>query len=159
MTPNEIGFRRILASLLDARGRASRLEFYIIYLGWGVYSGVIAAVVGQAWLRAEASGLFMVLLLVPGLIIAVLAMIRRLHDRGHSGWVLLLTYALPGVAFGLTMVAASIDNGAFAVIGFCLFYASMPVVFWLLVELFVLRGVSGSNRFGPDPLAGEMAAQ
>ncbi len=48
--------------------------------------------------------------------------VKRFHDRGRTGWFLLIAL-IP-------------------VIGFI----------WLAVELMFLKGTSGENRFGPDPL-------
>ena len=48
--------------------------------------------------------------------------IKRCHDRNRTGWFVLI---------GLIPVIGGI---------------------WLLVELGCLRGISGANRFGPDPL-------
>lgn len=49
--------------------------------------------------------------------------LKRCHDRDRSGWFLLI--------------------GLIPLIG----------ALWLLVELAFLKGTSGENRFGPDPLA------
>ena len=35
----------------------------------------------------------------------------------------------------------------------------IPIVFfWPIIEIYFLRGTKGTNRFGPDPLAGESQA-
>lgn len=49
---------------------------------------------------------------------------KRWHDRDKSGWWTLIAF--------------------------------VPVIgaIWLIVELGILRGTQGDNRFGPDPLAG-----
>lgn len=48
--------------------------------------------------------------------------VKRCHDRGRSGWFLLI---------GLIPVVGTI---------------------WLFVEILCLKGTDGENRFGPDPL-------
>jgi uncharacterized membrane protein YhaH (DUF805 family) len=156
---NDGDLRRVLASLFDVRGRLSRVGFYIVFLGWGGYSGIVTAIAGAAALRGDSVGLFMGALLAPALIVTILAMIRRLHDRGRSGWLVALVYVPSALALALIWIAASIDNGALGVVGILAFLASSVPMFWVMIEMFVLRGETGANRFGPDPLAGEMAAQ
>ena len=98
---------------------------------------------------------------------------KRLHDRDKSVWWLLVFVALPILCqipawFELpTMLSyvgdamnaaknhlpppaqpvqsplATLGNGAAAIIGI-----------WAFVELYILKGTEGPNRFGPDPLAG-----
>jgi uncharacterized membrane protein YhaH (DUF805 family) len=72
-----------------------------------------------------------VLSVVLGLVLAVpnlMLSIKRCHDRDKSGW-FMLVYFIPLLG---------------------------PL--WLLVELGCLRGTTGSNRFGPDPLSAPPAA-
>ena len=63
---------------------------------------------------------------------------KRLHDRGRTGW----WAALVVLALSLTWPA---PRGGWAV-------AAFPVMVWALVELGVLPGEQGANRFGPSPL-------
>ncbi|MGB8447906.1 MAG: DUF805 domain-containing protein, partial [Pseudolabrys sp.] len=70
--------------------------------------------------------------------------IKRLHDRNKSGWWLLVFYLLPGV----------IDNiGMYTAVQLVFHLARIALSIWALVELGFLRGPSGSNKYGPDPLA------
>ena len=64
---------------------------------------------------------------------------KRLHDRGRSGWWAAL------VLFGELLVWTA-PNGA-------RFVLALPVLLWALVELGLLPGEQGANRFGPSPLA------
>ncbi len=63
---------------------------------------------------------------------------KRLHDRGRSGW---------WAALVLVAIAAvwSHPNGFFNFLFFL-------VLVWSGVELTVLSGERGTNRFGPNPL-------
>ncbi len=63
---------------------------------------------------------------------------KRLHDRGRSGWWAAL------VLFGEVLVWTA-PNGA-------RFVLALPVLIWALVELGLLPGEQGANRFGPSPL-------
>ena len=99
---------------------------------------------------------------------------KRLHDRNKSVWWLLVFVGLPVLLeipavyefpkylayFGTVMDAAknhlpappqpqqspltTLCSGAVSIIGI-----------WAFVELYILKGTEGPNRFGPDPLAGK----
>jgi uncharacterized membrane protein YhaH (DUF805 family) len=60
--------------------------------------------------------------MLPLLLIALIVQIKRWHDRDKSGWWVLINL--------------------------------IPCIggFWALIECGFLRGTSGENRFGPDPL-------
>ena len=104
--------------------------------------------------------------LISGLVlsavgIAVLAtipiIVRRLHDRGRSGWWLVpfvvLPWCLPGAVSGLSYAGMP----AFAE-GSPLFWPITVVMLaltalsiWGFVEIGLLKGQSAANRFGPPP--------
>ena len=62
---------------------------------------------------------------------------KRLHDRGRSGW----WAALVLLAFALVWPNASGPRALFLI-----------VVVWAVIELGVMPGEEGSNRFGANPL-------
>lgn len=100
---------------------------------YGILSLIILAFIIVSWISAFAVG------------------IKRLHDRDRSGWWTLLFYSGPPVL----VLAQNSTDGALAslVLGLGAFAISV----WWLVELGFLRGTSGPNRFGPDPLKREVA--
>ncbi|QUD88623.1 DUF805 domain-containing protein [Phenylobacterium montanum] len=63
---------------------------------------------------------------------------KRLHDRGKSGWWAALILVAVGVAWPH-------PNGFFD-------FLLVLVVVWAVVELAVLPGEQGANRFGPNPM-------
>lgn len=65
--------------------------------------------------------------------------IKRLHDRGKSGWST-LTYATPGI------VSAIAPLGIFLLI-------SVAVNVWFFIELGFLKGDDGANAYGPGAVA------
>jgi uncharacterized membrane protein YhaH (DUF805 family) len=88
--------------------------------------------------------LIVLVVYIPMVISGFMVGIKRLHDRDKSGWWLLVFYVLPGL---LNMIGESLSAGwIFAL-------ASFAVSIWALIELGILRGTAGPNRFGPDPLA------
>jgi uncharacterized membrane protein YhaH (DUF805 family) len=62
---------------------------------------------------------------------------KRLHDRGKSGWWAAL------VLFAAVMVWPHPDG--------VLDFLGLIVIAWAVVELSVIPGEQGSNRFGPNP--------
>ena len=87
--------------------------------------------------------LIVLVVYIPMVISGFMVGIKRLHDRDKSGWWLLVFYVLPGL---LNMIGETLAAGwIFAL-------ASFAVSIWALIELGILRGTAGPNRFGPDPL-------
>ena len=74
---------------------------------------------------------------------------QRLHDRDRSAWWWLLF--VPGSSV-LGGAAEVVDDPGLALM---LFVAALSVSIWAIVELGVLRGSTGDNRYGPDPLSVE----
>jgi uncharacterized membrane protein YhaH (DUF805 family) len=75
------------------------------------------------------------------------AAVKRLHDRDKSGWWMLVFGALPialGAASGLMG-----DAGLVAILAAC------GVWLWGFIEFGCLKGTTGPNVYGPDPLPGE----
>jgi uncharacterized membrane protein YhaH (DUF805 family) len=85
--------------------------------------------------------LLFLVMYIPLIWIGLAVAAKRLHHRNKSAWWLLVFYVLPGV---LNYAA----GGTFA-----LAIAGLAISIWALVELGFLRGTSGPNDFGPDPLA------
>jgi len=127
-------------------GRASRSEYWysflFLFLVGLVWAGLIFSLgafdfssprgmSGLATFVMIAGGLFYLAVFIPTLAVSV----RRLHDRNMSGWWYL----------GLMVLSAVPYIGIVVSIG------------WLV--LFCLKGTSGDNRFGPDPLRGGASAE
>jgi uncharacterized membrane protein YhaH (DUF805 family) len=64
---------------------------------------------------------------------------KRLHDRGRSGW-----WAAPILVSAVAVWPH--PNGFFD-------FPFMLMVLWAFVELAVMPGEMGANRFGPNPAA------
>ncbi|WP_426613163.1 DUF805 domain-containing protein [Bradyrhizobium sp. McL0616] len=79
--------------------------------------------------------------------------IKRLHDRDRSGWWIIPFFFVPNLLFhfrGLVLWGFLPDADWFVLFDL----AIHALWLWGLIELFIAPGTSGSNRFGPDPLAG-----
>ncbi|MBR0969062.1 MULTISPECIES: DUF805 domain-containing protein [Bradyrhizobium] len=72
---------------------------------------------------------------------------KRLHDRNRSGWWMIPFFVVPGL---FDQFSDLLPNSNW-VLPFAL--AASILWLWGLVEMFCLRGTSGDNRFGADPLA------
>jgi uncharacterized membrane protein YhaH (DUF805 family) len=89
--------------------------------------------------RAIEAVISIALIAVPIMLIAV--GIKRLHDRGKSGWWLVLFYLVPG-----PLKSIGEPRGFLAAVSF-------GISLWALVELGFRRGTLGPNQYGPDPLS------
>ena len=118
---------------LSSNGRLARPPFLIAA---GVLIGVAVlyeAIAGYTlhWLTGW--------LVYPALLFSGACVLsKRLHDRGRSGWWALLIL----VAF----IAVWPQPEHFLDFMFCL------VIAWAVVELGVMGGEQGANRYGPNPL-------
>jgi uncharacterized membrane protein YhaH (DUF805 family) len=109
------------------------VAFLRLVRDYGILSLIILAFIIVSWVSAFAVG------------------IKRLHDRDRSGWWILLFYFGPAVL----VLAQNSADGALA--SLVLGLGALAISVWWLVELGFLRGTSGPNRFGPDPLKREVA--
>jgi uncharacterized membrane protein YhaH (DUF805 family) len=89
-------------------------------------------------------GILAALLFIPFLVSSLAVATKRLHDREKSAWWLLVFYLLPALLDGMANLAGD------ASLVFSL--ASLAVSIWAFVELGCLRGTTGDNQYGPDPL-------
>ncbi|MDR6627046.1 MULTISPECIES: DUF805 domain-containing protein [Caulobacter] len=118
---------------LSSNGRLARTPFLIaaaVLLGVAVLYEAIAGYTLH-WLTGW--------VVYPALLFSGACVLsKRLHDRGRSGWWALLIL----VAF----IAVWPQPEHFLDFMFCL------VIAWAVVELGVMGGEQGANRYGPNPL-------
>jgi len=119
---------------VSASGRLARTPFLIACAVL-----IAAAAIYEAWVGATLhwlTGWLVYPLLLYG---GACVLSKRLHDRGRSGWWAAL------ILFALVAVWPA-PHGVGAVI-FTL------ILLWAAIELGVMQGEDGANRFGPSPLA------
>lgn len=83
---------------------------------------------------------------------------KRSHDRNKRGWWLVVWWLLPFCLFFGGFGHDFLDDpntvrsaGNFST-GSIMMFASLPIALWGIVELGILPGTKGPNRFGDDPL-------
>lgn len=77
---------------------------------------------------------------------------KRLHDR-NKGALLALPFLISSIAFIAAAVVYGIDTTQPNMILGALATLNVLFFLWIVIELGCLKGTSGDNRYGPDPLA------
>lgn len=143
----QLMFGEWLELLFGFRGRINRAKYWLTFLIYFVALFALYIRFGLFFsFPTDPVGIILTFAIpfIPIVISSVALAIKRLHDRNKSGWWLLVFYLLPGV----------IDNiGMYTAVQLVFHLASLALSIWALVELGFLRGTSGSNKYGPDPLA------
>jgi len=146
----------LIELLIRLEGRISRAPYWI---GWLIIlAGEIALrlVFGIPFIPAPAdafavrgsSFLIDVVLLYPSIVV----MVKRLHDRDHSGWVI-GWLIVPSVVLMLTnLLGMSGDPEHAGVVESLLVIATGVIWLAFMIELGFRPGTPGENQYGPDPL-------
>lgn len=146
-----------IGDVLAFRGRLTRLGYWrwqltLVVVGAALgYAPVAVAMAGAPrWLSALAFAPFGLALLVS---VGVAA--RRLHDRGRGvGWLIVFSLApfgLAALSIWLSEGAAFIEQDWAVPAALAASLASLALSVWGFVEIGLLRGTPGPNRFGPPP--------
>lgn len=138
----------LLELFFSFSGRANRAKFWAIGLTNVTIIGVIA--IAGFMVNSVAAWAILALVILVAIVSSYAVGARRLHDRDKSAWWLLVYYILPGLISPAGTVSGS--TGLAAVLGL----VSLGLSIWAFVDLGCLKGTTGDNRFGPDPLAGRM---
>jgi uncharacterized membrane protein YhaH (DUF805 family) len=145
--------RASLSAVFSFRGRIGRGQYWlrtllcllILVLGTiGLAGfGILVNAGPSDFSTFAAVPIFMVFFLAMWVAIAV-AGVRRLHDRGKTGFWLMLYYAGP---MWVT------KNFGLDVLGIAFMVIALGIVVWSIIDLGIMRGDAGANAYGPDPLA------
>ena len=160
----------LILLLLSFRGRIPRLYWWVGTLVVGGVAGIVssgleywAEAAGQGAINPETdifepSGWFALAIFLVGAAnvwISYALSAKRLHDRDRSAWWLLPQFLL--IFLGITIAFLGLgmpeedQAGVFAVAAI-LGIPGLLLSLWLFVELGILKGTAGLNRYGPDPL-------
>ncbi len=120
--------------LFSFQGRVNRGKFWLVHVVmWVVVLVVFSAIFGSAALSSDprlafqsvgpVGGLVLFVVYVLAIWIGLAVAAKRWHDRNKSAWWILIAF--------------------------------VPLVggLWYLIECGFLKGTTGPNKFGPDPLA------
>jgi len=77
----------------------------------------------------------------------IAVMVKRIHDRNKTGW-LVLAYWVPAGLQTILFIADASDNMAASLIRLI----TIAVGIWFFIELGCMRGTVGPNRYGADPV-------
>jgi uncharacterized membrane protein YhaH (DUF805 family) len=119
--------------LFGFQGRLNRAKWWLVLVGILVVEAIVFSIMGGSIAMsadpqealANMGTLASVLILVFGILLTWVSLavgIKRFHDRNKSGWWILIAF--------------------------------VPIIggLWYLIECGFLRGTSGPNTYGPDPL-------
>jgi uncharacterized membrane protein YhaH (DUF805 family) len=139
---------RKLIDLLRFDGRLSRVDYWRAYL-WLAIVGAASWCLGLlAIIGVGGLGAVLLLPLLPVAVASLGIVVRRLHDRGRSGWWILPFTILPTiVSFGSSahFMGRQMALAALALI------ASFILSIWGFVEIGLRRGAPVGNRYGEAP--------
>lgn len=122
----------------SSTGRVARAPFLVAAAVLVALAALYEASVGPTlhWLTGW--------IVYPGLLFSAACVLsKRLHDRGRSGW-------LAGAIILALIVVWPAPTGF-------LDFAFAIVIVWATVELGVMAGEQGANRYGPNPVRATQA--
>jgi uncharacterized membrane protein YhaH (DUF805 family) len=102
------------------------------------------------------SGVFQLVVLWPGIAL----LIKRIHDRNKSGWLVWVLYGpmilalLFSIAAFIAIALGSNEIASLGIISGVLWVAVLVVAIWFFIEFGCMRGTVGSNQYGADPVPG-----
>lgn len=131
---------------LDPRGRIGRRP-YLGGLAVILFMAGIATLLGLLIPRVAIVGLSM--LAWPHLTIAI----KRLHDLGASGWMLLVPVAIAHVVVigGVVASKFATDMGEVIAVAMLILLGGILTALAFWIALGVIPGQRRDNRYGPDP--------
>ena len=119
--------------LFSFQGRVNRAKFWLVHVVmWVVLLIVFSAILGSAAMSSDpqaalqsvgaVGGIILLVVYILALWIGLAIAAKRWHDRNKSAWWILIVF--------------------------------VPVVgpFWYLIECGFLKGTTGANKYGSDPL-------
>ena len=130
-------------------GRINRAKFWAaigVFFALGIVGLIIDSVLGT---RVTVGGglqvgIVGIIISLASIYFALAVYAKRWHDRDKSGWLSAVLIVVFVVAAIVTMVAPALAT-VIAIV-------ELLVAIWFIVELGILQGTKGPNKYGPDPL-------
>ena len=131
-------------------GRVGRLYFFLGFVAFVAVMSFLISIVEDATAGTGDIGRYVAFVFIVGIGIWMHSamVIKRLHDRDKAaGWYLI--YGAAPVGIFIAAIYAYIERIPAA--AWILFTVSIAGLIWAIVELGIMRGTAGPNRFGPEP--------
>ena len=130
-------------------GRINRAKFWAaigVFFVLGIVGVIIDSVLGSHVTVGGGMqiGIVGAIISLASIYFALAVYAKRWHDRDKSGWLSAVLIAVFVVAAILVMVAPGLAT-VIAIV-------ELLVAIWFIVELGILQGTKGPNKYGPDPL-------
>lgn len=136
---------------IEFKGRSSRSEYWWFILAAVIFTtlaGISIYILKEFYPEIQNAPFIFYLIYIPPFLFlfftVTTASVRRLHDLNLSGW-----WYGGYLLFSRAADRLSETHWAFSLIGICAAVA--------MVAVLARRGVSGENRYGPDPIEPEPA--
>ncbi|HKO20870.1 MAG TPA: DUF805 domain-containing protein [Acidobacteriaceae bacterium] len=100
-------YMAVLQKFADFGGRSSRREYWMFVLVNFLISLAIAIAAKVVGIFAILRLLYSLAVLIPGIAVGV----RRMHDTGKSGWLLLVSFTIIGIPLVIWWLATAGDPG------------------------------------------------
>lgn len=144
----------VFENYANFNGRARRSEYWYFILFNALFSfalTILDNLLGLQFGTADSGVLntiYSLAVFIPSLAVSV----RRLHDIGKSGWLLLIAYG--SIIFLAALLLLGSFMNAFDSSPFIIIFALLiiAVAIWLLI-LFCTEGDDFTNKYGPNPKA------
>ena len=151
-----------LKLLFSLYGRIGRAQFWLAFIALtAISTGALFFSVyvlergspDMKSIRSVGPALVATLYLFVGLLtyVVMALSVKRLHDRGLTGWWALVLLVPPFFSLLSQIVDDPWHMGLSAAGGMTSFVA----LIWLTVALGILEGQPGANKYGPDPREGQ----
>jgi len=133
-------YYRFWKKAFDFSGRSQRSEFWIAFiinhlLGWGLLFSPILKIV------------FGIIIIIPSISLSV----RRLHDTGKSGKLLLFPFIMAIIALLFFLLNKDTNNIVFGLLGS--FFGILEIIsgIWLFVLIGFIDSDKKENKYGKNP--------
>jgi uncharacterized membrane protein YhaH (DUF805 family) len=149
----------VLENYANFSGRARRSEYWYFVLAnmiIGILLTLLDSILGLKLGASNSgvlSGLYNLAMFIPSLAVSV----RRLHDIGKSGKLILLFYGILIILVIVMIVSGfsvlmsgNFDMSSLGISFFGPILLILAMSIWFLI-LFCTEGEHGSNKYGPDP--------
>ena len=146
----ELDFQYLFTSF---EGRINRAKFWagavIPLVAWLIFGLIVDSIFG-----GTVFGKILLILALAGLFYALYAVAaKRFQDRDKPGVTALYGLAPAFIANLLVVFGLTGTPQGFNAVGWICALAIWGVALWFLIDLGILKGTPGPNRFGGDPLA------